>query len=187
MGAQPFSVALHMFCPLSITLYFPFPPSYTWSGWRPSESSSGINAQTSDFSLQTLSQREVENHWLGLHTSVSFGAGSCAFSVKRWLQEEGMRREGMHFSLCAAASLLWQPEKRHFLSLSRPSTPCSLLIIFGWGGKHNPSIFPIGEWPKQEESEALAVVPFVLFQLIATFLHVYSSFPLHTPVSLESY
>ena len=29
MGAQPLFVALHIFCPLSITLYFPFAPSYT--------------------------------------------------------------------------------------------------------------------------------------------------------------
>lgn len=63
--------------------------------------------------------------------SCVFWSRPIRFSVRRRLQEEGMGREGMHFPLCAAASLLWQPEKRNFLSFPRPSTPCSLLIIFG--------------------------------------------------------
>jgi len=32
MGDQPFFVALRIFCPVSITVYFPFARSYTWWG-----------------------------------------------------------------------------------------------------------------------------------------------------------
>jgi len=64
------------------------------------------------------------------HSCVFWSRPICFF-CEEVATGEGIGREGTHFSLCAAASLLWQPEERNFLSLPGPSTPCSLLIIFG--------------------------------------------------------
>lgn len=131
MGAQPFLLALYIFCPLSITVFSICPKLCLLGTGGHLRAAMGLMHKHAILVCRPFVLKgSREPLACTLHPRVFWSRPICFF-CEEVAAGEGTGRKRMHFSLCAAASLLWQPEKRKFLSLPRPSTPCSLLIIFG--------------------------------------------------------
>lgn len=88
MGAQPLCAAVRPFVHSAQFGIFHSPRAVPGGGWRPSESSSGITAQTSYFSSQTpcLAGKQ-RSPGLGFTLPRLLELAPYAFSVTRWLQE----------------------------------------------------------------------------------------------------
>lgn len=131
-GAQPLRVAAHPSARSAQFGVFHSPQAVPGGGWRPSESSHGITAQTSSFSSQTLClPGKQRSPGVGFTLRRLLELAPYAFSVTRWLQERdrGGKECISHYELQPLCS--GSLGREIFPSLPRPSAPCSSLIIFG--------------------------------------------------------